>query len=173
MKPVEHGASVPREIERRFLVSDDAVLVGRAGRRLVQGYLSRDPERTVRLRLETDGAGRERGWLTVKGPTGLEDGACVRREWEVELPPAEVRRGLSLCLPHLLEKTRFEVRDAGRLWEVDRFHGRLAGLVLAEVELPRPDDPVDLPSWLGPEISADPRWSNAALSSLEAPPSDT
>lgn len=164
MKSTEHPEPIPWEIERRFRVDDASFLRGRAGRRLVQGYLSRDPQRTVRLRLETDEDGRERGWLTVKGPTRREQGACVRREWEVELPPGDVRRGLDLCLPDLLEKTRHAVEHAGRLWVVDVFGGACAGLVLAEVELERPDLPLDLPPWLGAEIGADGRYSNSSLS---------
>lgn len=167
---MEQPEPIPMEIERRFLVTDAGFLEGRAGRRQVQGYLSRDPERTVRLRVEVDEAGAERGWLTVKGPTRLECGACVRREWEVELPAGQARAGLSLCLPRLVEKTRVVVEHAGQHWTVDQFHGCLQGLVLAELELRRPDDPVHLPPWLGPEISDDPRWSNAALSLLAAPP---
>ena len=161
---MEHPEPIPWEIERRFLVPDASFLQGRTGRRLVQGYLARDPGRTVRLRLETDEEGRERGWLTVKGPTRLEKGACVRREWEVELPAAQVRAGLDLCLPHLLEKTRHHLEHAGRPWVVDVFGGACAGLVLAEIELEHPDLAVDLPPWLGAEISHDGRYSNASLS---------
>jgi len=154
----------PLEIERRFLVYDASFLAGRRGRLLVQGYVCRDPERTVRLRLETDEEGRERGWLTMKGATRLVEGACVRREWEVELPPTQVRAGLEICLPTLLEKTRHTVEHAGRRWDVDVFHGACQGLILAEVELARPDEAVDLPPWLGTEIGADPRYANAVLS---------
>ncbi|MFA7331719.1 MAG: CYTH domain-containing protein [Candidatus Delongbacteria bacterium] len=153
-----------QEIERRFLVADPAALGDWPAQRLVQGYLSRDPGRTVRLRLSTDEQGCERGWLTVKGPTRLEAGACVRTEWEVELPPAEVRAGLALCLPSLLEKTRLRVEHAGHVWEVDVFQGANAGLVLAEIELEGPDESFATPPWLGEEISADPRYSNACLS---------
>lgn len=155
-----------QEIERRFLVADPAALGGWPGQQLMQGYLSRDPERTVRLRLSTDGQS-ERGWLTVKGPTRLEAGACVRTEWEVELPPAEVRAGLALCLPNLLEKTRLRVEYAGHTWDVDLFHGSLEGLALAELELESADTPFPAPPWLGEEISHDPRYSNAALSLWE------
>jgi adenylate cyclase len=152
------------EMERRFRVADPAALAGLAGRQLLQGYLSRSPERTVRLRLAVEADGREQGWLTVKGPTRLEAGTCVRTEWEVELPPAEVRAGLALCLPQVLEKTRLRVTHAGHDWDVDIFQGANAGLVLAEIELTRPDESFVPPPWLGPEISADSRYSNACLS---------
>jgi adenylate cyclase len=161
---MDHVNHPPLEIERRFLVADPSVLADLPGRHLVQGYLSRDPGRTVRLRLETDGAGWERGWLTVKGPTRLENGACVRREWEVELPAAQVRAGLELCLPDLVEKTRHAVEHAGRRWDVDIFHGLCQGLILAEVELDHPGAPLILPPWVGAEVGADPRYANAVLS---------
>jgi len=152
------------EIERRFLVADAALCEGRPGQRLTQGYLCRDPGRTVRVRLAVDEAGGERAWLTVKGPSRLELGALVRAEWELELEPGLARQWLGLCLPALVEKTRHRIGHAGHVWELDVFHGENAGLVLAEVELSAPGEAVDLPPWLGQEISHDGRYHNAALS---------
>ena len=114
------------EIERKFLVEGDAWRVGASPSRIVQGFLSRDPERIVRVRLRDGEA-----FLTIKGKgSGL-----ARVEVEVAIPAEEARQLLPLCLPPLIEKTRHLVPWAGHLWEIDEFYGDNAGLVVAEVEL--------------------------------------
>ena len=143
------------EIERKFLVEGDAWRVGASPSRIVQGFLSRDPERIVRVRLRDGEA-----FLTIKGKgSGL-----ARVEVEVAIPAEEARQLLPLCLPPLIEKTRHLVTWAGHLWEIDEFYGDNAGLVVAEVELAAEDEIFERPPWLGREVSADVRYSNAALS---------
>ena len=148
------------EIERKFLVVGRAWRKGR-GVLLRQGYLSTVPERTVRIRLE----GR-RGWITVKGLTK----GAVRSEFEYPLPAADARELLAMCEKPLLEKTRRRLRFGGRVWDVDEFHGRLAGLVVAEVELPRADARVTLPPWAGKEVTGDARYYNANLARARSTP---
>jgi adenylate cyclase len=150
------------EIERRYLVQGDAWRAGvTATRRLRQGYLAREDGVSVRVRL-----GGATAKLTIKGPAGL-----VRPEFEYAIPLADAEEMLAaLCAGRSLVKTRHEVPLDGLVWEVDVFEGPLAGLVIAEVELPAPDHPVHLPAWLGREITGDPRYANAALASAAAPP---
>ena len=143
------------EIERKFLVEGDAWRVGASPSRIVQGFLSRDPERIGRVRLRDGEA-----FLTIKGKgSGL-----ARVEVEVAIPAEEARQLLPLCLPPLIEKTRHLVTWAGHLWEIDEFYGDNAGLVVAEVELATEDEIFERPPWLGQEVSEDFRYSNAALS---------
>ena len=143
------------EIERKFLVEGDAWRVGASPSRIVQGFLSRDPERIVRVRLRDGEA-----FLTIKGKgSGL-----ARVEVEMAIPAEEARQLLPLCLPPLIEKTRHLVTWAGHLWEIDEFYGDNAGLVVAEVELAAEDEIFERPPWLGQEVSEDFRYSNAALS---------
>lgn len=143
------------EIERKFLVSNDSWRPGASGTLFRQGYLSTDPERTVRVRLEG-----ERGVLTIKG---LSRG-IRRAEFEYPLPAAEAAVLLdTLCLQPLIEKTRYRVEHAGHIWEIDEFAGDNTGLVLAEVELTSEDEAVELPLWVGAEVSTDPRYFNANL----------
>lgn len=144
-----------QEIERKFLVGNDSWRSGASGIRFRQGYLSTDPQRTVRVRLEGD-----RGVLTIKG---LSRGLS-RAEFEYPIPAAEAAILLdTLCLRPLIEKTRYRVEHGGHLWEIDEFSGDNAGLVLAEVELSSEDEQVELPPWAGPEVSTDPRYYNANL----------
>ena len=58
-----------QEIERKFLVSGDYKSSIKKSVRIVQGYLSSVPERTVRVRIKGD-----KGFLTIKG-IGSESGA--------------------------------------------------------------------------------------------------
>lgn len=150
------------EIERRFLVRGDAWRAAATGaRRLRQGYLAREGGVAVRVRV--DGAA---AWLTIKGPGGL-----VRAEFEIALPVAEAEEMLvTLCAGRSLAKTRHRVPHGGLAWDVDVFEGPLAGLVIAEVELPDPAHAPGLPPWAGREVTDDTRYANAALASAAAPP---
>lgn len=143
------------EIERKFLVSEDTWRPGARGCRYIQGYLSRDPGRIVRVRQAGSSA-----YLTIKG--GAQGTARPEFEYPIPLPDAE---GLmKLCLRPLIDKTRYLVEHHGKRWEVDEFHGENEGLVLAEIELSREEESIDLPSWIGKEVSLDPRYFNAYLS---------
>lgn len=143
-----------REIERKFLVRSDVWRVQARPVEIQQGYLAAEPERTVRVRV----AG-ERATLNVKGPSK----GAVRGEWEYEIPAADAEELLRLCRQPLIVKTRWRLDHAGRLWEVDEFHGENAGLVLAECELPAADAALELPDWVGEEVTGDDRYYNAYL----------
>jgi CYTH domain-containing protein len=142
------------EIERKFLVANDSWRDGTAGVRIAQGYLSQDPDRTVRVRIAGEGA-----WLTIKGRTE----GITRVEFEYPIPLDDARVLLGLCLPSVIDKTRHEVSFAGHLWEIDVFHGDNEGLIVAEVELADEAVSPELPSWVGAEVSSDARYFNSCL----------
>lgn len=150
------------EVERRFLVAGEGWRTGIArSRHIRQGYLARESGVSVRVRLVDD-----RAILTVKGPGGL-----VRPEFEYAVPPGEAEEMLAtLCAGRCIDKTRHEVAHDGLVWEVDVFAGHLQGLVLAEVELPDAAHALRCPPWAGREVTDDPRYANAALASVAAPP---
>jgi CYTH domain-containing protein len=149
------------EIERKFLVKSDAWKAAAApGVRYRQGYLCSDKERTVRVRVSGDQA-----WLTIKGLTR----GSSRPEFEYPVPLQDGQQMLDLCERPLLEKTRHRVDHGGLTWEVDVFEGDNAGLVLAEVELERADQPIDLPPWAGLEVTDDPRYYNVNLAKHPMP----
>lgn len=103
----------------------------------------------------------ERAYLTVKGPKS----GCCRRETERSICLGLAWRLLrEQRIGDLIEKTRYRVEYCDFVWEVDIFHGANSGLVIAEIELLHPDDVFPLPSWIGPEVTDDPRYSNSALS---------
>jgi adenylate cyclase len=142
------------EIERKFLVHGADWRQG-SPVRLRQGYLSRDKERTVRVRI----AGN-RAYLTIKGlGRGLS-----RPEFEYEIPLDDAEELLGMCDRPPLEKNRYTVKHAGATWEVDEFLGANAGLVIAEIELQHEQQQFQPPSWLSREVTHDPRYYNANLS---------
>jgi adenylate cyclase len=145
-----------QEIERKFLVDGPFLEHATGARRIVQGYLSSVPGRTVRVRISAD-----TGYLTIKG-IGNATGTS-RYEWEREIPLAEAEALLMLCEPGVIEKVRHLVPAGQHTYEVDVFGGSLAGLVIAEIELGHEDEAFDRPSWLGTEVTGDPRYYNSAL----------
>jgi CYTH domain-containing protein len=142
------------EIERKFRVVGDAWRTDH-GTRYRQGYLSRDPERTVRVRIADDQA-----FLTIKGRTV----GASRPEFEYPIPLADAEQLLGLCDGPLIEKTRHHIRHHDIIWEVDEFAGDNTGLVIAEIELASEDHAFASPPWLGQEVTHDPRYYNANLS---------
>ena len=145
---------MPREIERKFLVASDSWRGRAVGVIYRQGYLSTDPERIVRVRTAGDDA-----FLTVKGLTT----GNSRLEFEYPIPFADAEQMLALCKGPLVEKTRFEIPYAGKIWQVDEFLGDNLGLIVAEVELSSDADRIELPDWIGNEVSSDPRYYNSSL----------
>ena len=143
------------EIEHKFLVKNDSWRAGAEGISYVQGYLSRDPSRTVRVRR----AGAK-AYLTIKGkPEGI-----ARAEFEYEIPAADADELFALCLSPLIEKTRYRISFGGHCWEVDEFHGANDGLIIAEIELAASDEIFEKPDWVGENVSSDPRYANSRLS---------
>ncbi len=144
------------EIERKFLVAGDYRSGVQSSQRIIQGYLSSVPERTVRVRVRG-----ERGFLTIKG-IGSTSGAS-RYEWEHEMPRSEAEELLALCEPGVIDKTRHLVPWGEHVFEVDEFHGNNAGLVIAEVELASETERFQRPEWLGQEVTGDARYFNSQL----------
>lgn len=144
------------EIERKFLVKDDSFKTYASEvSEIRQGYLNREPERVVRIRIRGN-----RGYLTVKG----RNIGASRLEFEYEIPLKDAEEMLSLCVPPILSKSRYiVVGEDGLRWEIDEFHGHREGLVLAEVELNSADQPVILPSFISEEVTGDPRYFNSNL----------
>lgn len=143
------------EIERKFLLQGDAWRTLGQPVLLRQGYLSSDPERTVRVRIEG-----EQATLTIKGKSV----GATRGEWEYPIPLADAGELLSrLCEQPLIEKYRRRIPFAGQVWEVDEFLGANQGLMFAEIELASEQTQFDKPDWIGAEVTHDQRYFNSNL----------
>ncbi|MEM9162674.1 MAG: CYTH domain-containing protein [Cyanobacteria bacterium P01_F01_bin.4] len=146
---------MPQEIERKFLVTGDAWRSLGSHQRYCQGYIPTQGKRTVRVRIAGD-----QGYLTLKGPAvGL-----VRPEFEYPIPLEDAQAILAtLCDRPFIEKVRYRVPLEPVVWEIDEFEGDNAGLILAEVELDSENQTVEIPGWIGQEVTGDPRYYNASL----------
>lgn len=149
------------EIERKFIADPSVLALCRAGTHFVQGYLFTDATNTIRIRR----AG-ERTLITWKSPRR----GASRDEIEFAVAP-EAGAALLATVPsgRRLEKTRFRVAHAGAVWDVDVFGGDLTGLILAEIELEREDQPVVLPPWVEREVTDDARYRNSRLAAGPVP----
>ncbi|KQT86204.1 CYTH domain-containing protein [Aurantimonas sp. Leaf443] len=147
------------EIERKFLVTGDGWSRHIVSRHILRdGLISQTDRGKVRVRIDA-----ERAWLTVKGARS----GIARAEYEYEIPLEDAEEMLrNVCRGQLIEKTRFCVLDAGHLWTIDRFHGRLEGVVWAEIELQAADEVFERPDWVGEEVTADPRFRQTNLLDL-------
>ncbi|MDR2695222.1 MAG: CYTH domain-containing protein [Deltaproteobacteria bacterium] len=144
-----------REIERKFLLRNEGWRGLAPGKAYVQGYLADGGAYSVRVRIADGGAA-----LTVKGATA----GASRAEFTYAIPFEDARRMLdALARRDLIEKTRYIVEHKGFVWEIDEFHGRNQGLVVAEIELEREDQAFEKPDWIGEEVTGDLRYYNASL----------
>ena len=146
------------EIERKFLVLNDH-FKQEASRhfRITQGYLSADPNRSVRVRVREDLA-----FLTIKG--GSNESGISRFEWEKEISIGDANELLALCESGVIDKIRYEIEVGNHVFEVDDFLGDNLGLLIAEVELSNEDEDFVKPAWLGSEVSGELKYYNSMLS---------
>lgn len=145
-----------KEIERKFLINNAEweSLTKPVGKQLRQGYILTDPNKTIRVRVAD-----AKGWLTIKG---ISIGA-TRLEYEYEIPLDEAIELLDNFSENELEKTRYEINFAGKLWEVDVFSGDNDGLIVAEIELASEDEQFELPDWIAEEVTHEKKYYNSNL----------
>ncbi len=146
-----------QEIERKFLVKGDYKPFVNKSIRIIQGYLSSHPERSVRIRLKG-----EKAFLTVKGASN--ESGTSRFEWEIEIKKEDAEKLLNMCEPGKIDKTRHLVKAGKHVFEVDEFYGDNDGLTIAEIELSSEDEHFEKPDWLGEEVTGDEKYYNAMLS---------
>jgi CYTH domain-containing protein len=147
------------EIERKYLVQgENYKQMAVAHHHIRQGYISREKTGTVRVRISDDKA-----FLTIKGKPAA--GHFARYEWEQEIDVTDAKELLKLCQGTIIDKTRWIIpaTEAGLKWEVDEFHGKHEGLIVAEIELEHEQQVVALPSFIDKEVTDDPRYYNANM----------
>jgi adenylate cyclase len=148
------------EIERKFFVLNTSFIEqASTKKRIAQGYLNTDPDRTVRVRIKDSD-----GFLTIKGRSNVV--GMSRFEWEQKIDLDAAQHLLQLCEPGLIDKFRYEVKVGNHLYEVDVFLGENEGLIIAEIELASEEEAFEKPDWLGLEVTGDERYYNAYLSKM-------
>jgi CYTH domain-containing protein len=144
------------ETERKFLVKSEFRHLAVREIKIIQSYLSIDLGKTIRLRIADDKA-----FLTVKSRP--QKNSITRNEWEVEIKVRDAEEMMQICLPGRIVKTRYLVPAGKHTFEIDVFHEKNEGLVIAEIELAFDDEQFEKPSWLGEEVTGNPRYYNANL----------
>ena len=146
-----------REIERKFLIKALPLEILRSRHfRLMQGYLANETGgRHVRLRKK--GKTPSLTFKVGRGP--------AREEREIQLSLKQFAVLWPATRGRRLHKTRYEVPFRNLKIEIDIYHGRNHGLMVAEVEFPnhasrRKFKP---PRWFGREVTGEKRYSNVRL----------
>jgi len=148
------------EIERKFLISNDAWRqFSDAGNRMQQGYFAgpteTQPSASIRVRIDNDHA-----YLNIKSY----ELSISRQEYEYEIDRGDAKTMLkTLCEKPLIEKVRYKIVAGEHTWEIDVFEGDNEGLIVAEIELTHENQHFTKPSWIGDEVSDDPRYYNVSL----------
>jgi adenylate cyclase len=143
------------EIERKYLLesmdwkSEDIQSVSN----IKQAYLFEDLDKSVRIRVRSDQA-----FLTIKMGKGI-----TRNEFEYFIPVLDAEEMIEKAALLCLEKDRYVIHHKGNDWEIDVFKGKYLGLVLAEIELENENDEIELPTWIGKEVTNDPAYLNVNL----------
>ena len=144
------------ETERKFLVKGEFRHLAIKESSIIQAYLTADPSKNVRLRIKGDKA-----YITIK--SSIEGQSVSRNEWEYEIPVKDAGEMLNICLPGRIVKTRYLVPSGKHIFEVDVFHDKNEGLIIAEIELASGDEYFEKPEWLGMEVTGQPEYYNANL----------
>lgn len=147
---------MPYEIERKFLINDPQFVENlNNGKKILQGYLSLDADRIVRVRTKGDKA-----FLTIKS----RQSGISRLEYEYEIPTTHAQEILeNMCIRPLIEKTRYTYAYEGHEWEIDVFDGVFAGIIVAEIELNSEEETFEKPSWVGKEVTHEKSYNNGEM----------
>ncbi len=143
------------EIERKYLLeslewkNEEIQSVSN----IKQAYLFEDQDKSIRIRIKSDHA-----FITIKMGQGL-----VRSEFEYLIPVNDANEMIEKAELLCLEKDRYVILHEGNEWEIDVFKGKYEGLVLAEIELESENDEIELPLWIGEEVTNDPSYLNVNL----------
>lgn len=144
------------EIERKFLVRNDSwrnSVIRQA--KIRQAYLDPDASVSIRVRIKDN----DSATLTLKTSSSK----LRRTEFEYAIPTADAEELISLTQGHIIEKIRYIVPGGDLTWEIDVFLGENLGLVIAEIELPSENHQIELPPWIGSEVTGQDRYYNSTL----------
>lgn len=145
-----------KEIERKFLVKGEFIHLAIKEIKILQSYMSIDTDKTIRLRIADDKA-----FISIK--SSVRNNSIIRDEWEIPVPVPEALDMMKICLPGKIIKTRYLVPFGRHVFEVDVFHDKNEGLIIAELELLSETEQFEKPEWLGEEVTGKPEYYNANL----------
>ena len=143
------------EIERKFLVKEKPFSTAKRSLKINQGYIINEKSKVIRVREKGDDY-----FLTIKG----NNIGISRLEYDFPISKEDAKELIfHFCKTTLIEKTRHYIEHKGHTWEVDEFHGKNTGLIVAEIELDSEDEKFEIPDWVGEEVTQDDRYYNMNL----------
>ncbi len=143
------------EIERKFLVKEKPFSIAKRSLKINQGYIINEKSKVIRIREKGDDY-----FLTIKG----NNIGISRLEYDFPISKEDAKELIfHFCKTTLIEKTRHYIKYKGHTWEVDEFHGKNNGLIVAEIELESEDEKFEIPDWVGEEVTQDDRYYNMNL----------
>lgn len=152
-----------REIERKFLLSANTDLWNinfDESFEIVQGYFSCH-EPTIRVRTSSwFNSDKQQATLTMKS----KDTKITRYEFEYPVPLEDAKFMLAMyCGRKIVRKIRSVIKIGDVKWEVDAYLGNNDGLFTAEVELQSEDQIIQIPNWVGKEVTGCSEYTNHSL----------
>lgn len=143
------------EIERKFLIKKKPFSIAKRSLKINQGYIINEKSKVIRVREKGDDY-----FLTIKG----NNIGISRLEYDFPISKEDAKELIfHFCKTTLIEKTRHYIEHKGHTWEVDEFHGKNNGLIVAEIELESEDEKFEIPDWVGEEVTQDDRYYNMNL----------
>ena len=143
------------EIERKFLVKEKPFSIAKRSLKINQGYIINEKSKVIRVREKGDDY-----FLTIKG----NNIGISRLEYDFPISKEDAKELIfHFCKTTVIEKTRHYIEHKGHTWEVDEFHGKNNGLIVAEIELESEDEKFEIPDWVGEEVNLDDRYYNMNL----------
>lgn len=143
------------EIERKFLIKEKPFSIAKRSLKINQGYIINEKSKVIRVREKGDDY-----FLTIKG----NNIGISRLEYDFPISKEDAKELIfHFCKTTLIEKTRHYIEHKGHTWEVDEFHGKNNGLIVAEIELESEDEKFEIPDWVGEEVTQDDRYYNMNL----------
>lgn len=146
------------EIERKFkvvnpkwetMVSDSYLIV--------QNYMILSDGRELRVRKQLDrysNCNSSIYTMTVKFDTG---NLLIRKEFEVEIHQDVYSEMLIHSLKSVTKiRSILKPNSKGQIWIIDEY----PDYTLAEIELSRDDEDLQLPDFIGTEVTGDPKYKN-------------
>ena len=150
---------MPQEIERKFILSK--IPESLPNKKIKQGYLQLDKNRTVRVRSVIEPNNKISNLLTIKGPSSVS--GMSRFEYEITIPDDVATDMFKLCYKPLIEKTRHIYIHKDMKWELDEFHGENQGLLVGEIELKSESEKIEEPEFILKEVTGEKKYYNSML----------
>ncbi|MGI9553922.1 MAG: CYTH domain-containing protein [Thermodesulfobacteriota bacterium] len=144
------------EIERKFLIYNPPPDYHKNPfNEIVQGYIAITEDKEIRVRKKGEGF-----FQTIKTGEGL-----IRKETEIEITREQFDALWPITEQWRIEKKRYEIKYDNYLIELDFYKGKLADLIVAEVEFKSEEESSSFnpPDWFGREITDDKGFKNKNL----------